>query len=75
MSKLLAVAARELRERWLLFPGAFVAGCFPLLLPAFGVSREHAPTAGAMGAVLLGVAAAVVIGSSMLARDAANGRL
>jgi hypothetical protein len=75
MSKLLAVAARELRERWLLFPGAFVAGCFPLLLPAFGVSREIAPTAGAVGAALLGVAAAVVIGSSMLARDSSNGRL
>ncbi len=75
MSKLLAVAARELRERWLLFPGALVAGFFPLVLPAFGVSREHAPTAGAVGAALFGVAAAVVVGSSMLARDAANGRL
>jgi hypothetical protein len=75
MSKLLAVAARELRERWLLFPGALVAGLFPLVIPAFGVSREMAPTAGAVGAALLGVAAAVVIGSSMLARDSSNGRL
>ena len=69
MSKLLAVAARELRERWLLFPGALVAGLVPLVLPAFGVRRELAPTAGAVGAALFGVAAAVVIGSSMLARD------
>jgi hypothetical protein len=75
MSRLLAVAARELRERWLLFPGALVAGLFPLVIPAFGVSRDVAPTAGAVGAGLLGMAAAVVIGSSMLARDAANGRL
>ena len=75
MNRLLAVAARELRERWLLFPGAFVAGCFPLVLPAFGVSRELMPTVGATGAVLLAAGAAVVIGSSMLARDAANGRL
>ena len=75
MSKLLAVAARELRERWLLFPGALVAGLFPLVIPAFGVSRDVAPTAGAVGAALLGVAAAVVIGSSMLARDSSNGRL
>jgi hypothetical protein len=75
MSRLLAVAARELRERWLLFPGAFVAGSLPLLMPAFGVSRELIPTMGLTGAALLGAAAAVVIGSSMLARDAANGRL
>ena len=75
MSRLLAVAARELRERWLLFPGAFVAGCFPLVLPAFGVSRAAVPTVGVTGAVLLGAAAAIVIGSSMLARDAADGRL
>lgn len=75
MSKLLAVAARELRERWLLFPGALVAGFTPFVLPAFGVNRDLALTTGAAGAVGFGVAAAVVIGSSMLARDAANGRL
>jgi hypothetical protein len=75
MSGLLAVAARELRERWLLFPGAFVAGFFPLVLPAFGVSRAVLPTVGVAQTVLLGAAAAVVIGSSMLARDATNSRL
>jgi hypothetical protein len=75
MSRLLAVAARELRERWLLFPGALASGCFPLVLPAFGVEREVMPVVGTVGAVLLGLAAAVIAGSSMLARDAANGRL
>lgn len=75
MSRLLAVAARELRERWLLLPGAIVAGFFPLVVPAFGESREIAPTVGIVGSALFGIAAAVVIGSSMLARDAANGRL
>ncbi len=75
MKQILAVAVRELRERWLLFPGAFVAGFFPLVIPAFGVTREAAPTAGAAGAILLGAAAAVVMGSSMLARDTADGRL
>jgi len=75
MSKLLAVAARELRERWLLFPGALASGFFPLVLPAFGVPRDAAPVVGLFGAVLLGAAAGVVTGSSMLARDAANGRL
>jgi hypothetical protein len=75
MSKLLAVAARELRERWLFFPGALASGFFPLVLPAFGVERSVMPVVGVVGAVLLGLGAAVVIGSSMLARDAANGRL
>jgi hypothetical protein len=75
MSKLLAVAARELRERWLLFPGALASGCFPLVLPAFGVERELMPVVGAVGAILLGVAAGLIAGASMLARDAANGRL
>jgi hypothetical protein len=62
MSKLLAVAARELRERWLFFPGALASGFFPLVLPAFGVERVM-PVVGVVGAVLLGLAAAVVIGS------------
>ena len=75
MSKLLAVAGRELRERWLLFPGALASGCFPLVLPAFGLERDVMPVVGTVGAVLLGLAAAVIVGSSMLARDAANGRL
>jgi hypothetical protein len=75
MSKLLAVAARELRERWLLFPGALASGCFPLVLPAFGVERELMPVVGAVGAILLGLAAGLIAGASMLARDAANGRL
>ena len=75
MSKLLAVAARELRERWLLFPGALVAGLFPLVLPAFGVRRERRADGGLVTSVLLGAAAAVVIGSTMLARDSSNGRL
>jgi len=75
VSRMLAVAARELRERWLLFPGALASGCFPLVLPAFGVEREVMPVVGFVGAILLGLAAAAVIGSSMLARDAVNGRL
>jgi hypothetical protein len=75
MSRLLAVAARELRERWLLFPGAFVAGFLILVMPAFGVSRALVPTMGLVGAALLASAAAVIVGSSMLARDTADGRL
>jgi hypothetical protein len=75
MSKLLAVAARELRERWLLFPAGFAIGFFPLILPTFGLKWEDSGFVGLFEALCLGAAAAVVIGSSMLARDAANGRL
>lgn len=75
MRHTLAIAARELRERWILFPAAFVIGCLPLIVPAFGVKRDEAQLIGVFSAVLLGAAAAVVIGSSMLARDAAAGRL
>ena len=46
MRKLLAVAARELRERWLLFPASFVFGFNPLVLPAFGVDRQVMPLVG-----------------------------
>jgi hypothetical protein len=73
--KLLAVAARELAERWILFPASLMVGFFPLVVPAFGVRREDAPLVGLVGATGLAAAAAVVIGSSMLARDAADGRL
>jgi hypothetical protein len=73
--KLLAVAAREMRERWILFPASFALGFNPLVLPAFGVDRRFMPEVGLMTSVLLGAGAAVVMGSTMLARDVANGRL
>ena len=75
MSKLLAVAGRELRERWLLFPAALAVGAFPLVLPAFGLPRDVMPVVGVVSAVSLGAAAGLITGASMLARDAANGRL
>jgi hypothetical protein len=75
VSKTLAVAAREVRERWLLLPAGLVLGFLPLVLPAFGVDRGAMPFLGLVTAVLLGTAAAVLMGSTMLARDAANGRL
>ena len=76
MSKLLAVAARELRERWLLFPRGFVLGFVPLVLPAFGVTGGTMPDRRPVRPRSSSARrAAVVIGSSMLARDAANGRL
>jgi hypothetical protein len=75
VKKLLAVAARELSERWLLFPASLVLGFNPLVLPAFGLARQDMPSVGLATSVLLGAGAAVVMGSTMLARDVANGRL
>jgi hypothetical protein len=73
--KFLAVTARELRERWLLFPASLTFGFSPFVLPAFGVDRQAMPVVGLATSVLLGAGAAVVMGSTMLARDVANGRL
>jgi hypothetical protein len=64
-----------MRERWLLFPASFALGFNPLVLPAFGVDRRVMPEVGLVTSVLLGAGAAVVMGSTMLARDVANGRL
>ena len=75
MRKLLTVAGRELRERWLLFPASFVFGFNPLVFPAFGMDRQDMPFVGLMTSIGLGVAAALLMGSTMLARDASNGRL
>jgi len=76
MTHALAIAARELRERWILFPAALAFGVLPIVLPAFGPDfRDIAPVVGVAFAVVLGAAAAVVVGSTMLARDAAEGRL
>ncbi len=75
MSKTLAVAALELRERWILFPAGLALGFVPLVLPSFGFRPEGAPVVGLLIAVLLGAIAAFVAGSSMLARDTVDGRL
>lgn len=75
MRKTLAVAARELQERWLLLAAGLALGFVPLVLPAFGVGKEAAGPIGLMVAVLLGGMAALLAGWSMLARDADDGRL
>ncbi|HXY42172.1 MAG TPA: hypothetical protein VEQ10_21025, partial [Vicinamibacteria bacterium] len=75
MKSLLAVTARELRERWLLFPASLALGLNPLVFPAFGVNRRDMPFVGVVTALGLGAAAALVMGSTMLARDTSNGRL
>ena len=44
------MTARELRERWLLFPASLVFGFNPLVFPAFGVNRRAMPLVGLMTA-------------------------
>lgn len=75
MSKTLAVTARELRERWLLFPTALALGIIPLTLPALGLHADDAPLIGLCIALAMSATAALLAGSSMLARDAHDGRL
>lgn len=76
MSQTLAVAARELRERWLLFPAGLALGFLPLVLPSFDIMPpEGAPLVGGLVALLVGLVASLVAGGSMLARDTLDGRL
>ncbi len=75
MSQTLAVAARELRERWLMFPAGLVVGLAPFLMTSFGLRAEQTPVVGVLLAILLGAVAAFVAGGSMLARDTTDGRL
>ena len=75
MSQTLAVAARELRERWLMFPAGLAVGLAPFLMTSFGLRAEQTPVVGVLLAILLGAVAAFVAGGSMLARDTSDGRL
>jgi hypothetical protein len=71
----LAVVERELRERWLLVPGALALGFVPFLLPLLGVDREGAVTTGLLIACLYGGMVALIAGGTVLGRDLANRRL
>lgn len=75
MTKTLTVAARELRERWLVFPASFVLGFVPFALQALGIGRDDSTVVGLMTAVLLGAGASLVTGFAMFARDASSQRL
>jgi hypothetical protein len=77
MTRTIAVAGRELRERWLFFPGALALGSLPFALPALGarVGPGDVVLMEVAFAAIVAAAAGVVVGSTMLARDAASGRL
>lgn len=75
MRKALVVASREVRERWLLLAAGLALGGVSLAFPALARHPRWGDLAGALGAGSLAVAAGLLTGSSMLARDAAEGRL
>lgn len=75
MNHALAVAAREVKERWLLFPAGLVVGLVPFVGPAFGIQADLIEVGAPFLAILVGAIAALVAGASMLARDTADGRL
>jgi hypothetical protein len=79
MKGTLAVAAREIAERKLLFLGAFVAGLLPLGFPLLPILRGNSRDARSVAILLLGATIAVafplVFGATILVGDIAQKRL
>jgi hypothetical protein len=79
MKGTLAVAAREIAERKLVFLGAFVAGLLPLGFPLLPVMRGNAHDARSAAMLLLAttivVAFPLVFGATILVGDIAQKRL
>jgi hypothetical protein len=70
---LMAIAGREVSERATLLGLAAALAVVPFLAPTFGIADR--PLLGAFLAAVMVVAAAVLTGSSVIARDLAEGRL
>ena len=70
---LMAIAAREVSERVLLLALAAALAVVPFVAPWLGVGDR--PLLGAFLCAVMVVAAAVLTGSSVIARDLAEGRL
>lgn len=79
MKGILAVAAREIAERKLLFPGALVAGLIPLGFPLLPVLRGNARDARSAAVLLLAITISVafplVLGATIFVSDIAQKRL
>lgn len=74
-SAVLAVAARELRERRLIVMTAVVAGLLPFALRAVLADRGVGDAAGLLVGLGFSAAVALVLGATLVASDAASGRL
>jgi hypothetical protein len=77
MRKTLAVAAREIQERWLLLAGGLALGFVPLVIPHLDgrLNRDAVAPVGLVMAILIGGFAAILAGGTMFVRDAEDGRL
>jgi hypothetical protein len=73
MQGLMAIAAREVSERVALLGLAVVVAAVPVLGPWIGIGDR--PLLGVLLGVVMVFAAAVLTGSSVIARDLAEGRL
>lgn len=75
MKALVAIAERELRRRWLIFPAALVVGFFPIVAPRLGWKAAGDPVVGLFGCLSLGLVAALATGHSVIGGELAAGRL
>ena len=79
MKAFAAVLRRELAERWLLALAAFLLGLVPLAVPFLPLGISQAPDARSSTAIALAVIVsyvlALVLGSTVLARDLSERRL
>lgn len=73
MRALIAIAGREVVERWPLLPLALVLGIVPLVAPLEGIGNREA--IAAINSISSGVIAALLTGFSVLGRDLGSGRL
>jgi hypothetical protein len=75
MKALLAIAEREIRDRWLLLAGAVCIGLMPWMLAPLDRSRMSVTAGGILGAMLFGLIVPVLTGWSVIGRDLSEGRL
>lgn len=80
MSPWLALFVEEIRSRWLVLPTALAIGLLPVVMEWLPMGRRFTPgdlrdTSALALAILFSLGVALVVGSSMLSRELAEGRL
>jgi len=72
---LVAIAGRELRRRWMIFPAALVVGFFPIVASRLGWKAAGDPVVGLFGCLSLAIVAALATGHSVIGGELTAGRL
>jgi hypothetical protein len=76
VSALLLVAAREVKQRWKLLPMALAFGFVTLaIIPLTGLPRSESALPAIVGAVLLGLSTALLLGATVIAGELGSHRL